>query len=386
MKVLTTPIEKQRSFKPKHCPWPECDEHLRDASGYRFRRHGTFATLRRRSVPRFVCLSCRRTFSRQTFSVTYYRKRPELIEPIAAGLVAGSAFRQLARSLRCAPTTVIRISALLGRHATLFNANAAARLRGQLNEPVVLDHFETFEARQDYPFGVATAVGAESWFVYALDPAPHRGNTQSSARRIRKLRRAPRRDHHGQYVGSVRRVLDSLSQMLPHEKPLELLSDGHPHYRRAVSDHPLKRSVKHAVFRNPPSAPRTQAASRYAAQRNEAMFSVDLLHKIFRHSMAHHRRETIAFSRRINAAMERFALVATWRNFVKRRTERRRCDQTPAMHLKLTDQPWEWRRVLTRRLFYFRQNVPAPWAELYRREWSTPLWPKNSHHLLSRNF
>ena len=386
MKFLSTPIERQRSFTPKHCPWPECDEHLRHTSGYRFRRHGTFATSRRRSIPRFVCLSCGRTFSRQTFSVTYYRKRPELIEPIAAGLVAGSAFRQLARSLRCAPTTVGRISALLGRHATLFNANVAARLRGRLSEPVALDHFETFEARQDYPFGVATAVGAESWFVYALDPAPHRGNRQTSARRNRKLRLAPRREHHGQYVGSVQRVLDSISPMLPAGEPLELLSDGHPHYRLAIRRHPLKQSVRHSAIRNPPSTSRTPAQIRRAAQRNEAMFSVDLLHKIFRHSMAHHRRETIAFSRRINAAMERFALVATWRNFVKRHTERRKCDSTPAMHLKLTDQPWDWRRVLARRLFYFRQKVPAPWAELYRREWSTPLWPHNSLHLLSRNF
>jgi hypothetical protein len=244
----------------------------------------------------------RQDLSRQTFSVTYYRKRPELIEPIAAGLVAGSAFRQLARSLRCAPTTV----------------------------------------------------GAESWFVYALDPAPHRGNRQSSARRVRKLRRAPRREHHGQYVGSVQRVLNSLSPLLPRGERLDLLSDGHPHYRRAVSDHPLKRSVSHAVFPNPPTTPRTPGQRRDAAQRNEAM--------------------------------ERFALVATWRNFVKRRTERRRCDSTPAMDLKLTDQPWEWRRVLARRLFYFRQKVPAPWAELYRREWSTPLWPQNSLHRLSRNF
>src|SRR6185295_19715620 len=98
----------------------------------------------RRRVPRFRCKSCGRTFSRQSFGTSYYLKRPELLLPVAAGLVAGSAHRQIARSFGCAPSTVTRLSARLGRHALLLQARALSRLP-LLDETVVIDHFETFE-------------------------------------------------------------------------------------------------------------------------------------------------------------------------------------------------------------------------------------------------
>jgi hypothetical protein len=59
-------------------------------------------------VTRYKCPTCGQGFSTQTFACTYYLKRPEYLRPIAAGLVAGSAHRQIARSLGCAPSTMER--------------------------------------------------------------------------------------------------------------------------------------------------------------------------------------------------------------------------------------------------------------------------------------
>jgi hypothetical protein len=116
------------------------------------------------------------------------------------------------------------------------------------------------------------------------------------------------------------------------------------------------------------------------------MFAVDLLHKLVRHSCAHHRRETIAFARRLNAAMERFFLLAIWRNFVKRRSERKPKRETPASRLGLSEGPWTWRRVLARRLFHARQPIPEMWDVLYRRRWETPVLASNAVHSLVRAF
>jgi len=116
------------------------------------------------------------------------------------------------------------------------------------------------------------------------------------------------------------------------------------------------------------------------------MFPVDLLHKILRHSLAHHRRETIAFTRRLNAAMERLCLTAIWRNFVKARSERKPRSPTPAIVLGLADTHWSWKRVLSKRLFFDRQTLPEPWSLLYRRGWTTPLIAPNSPHQLIHNF
>src|SRR6266850_1754082 len=164
-----------RRFVPTHCPWRECSAHRRaPRTRFRFHRHGSFRrTADVRRIPRFLCLHCRRTFSLQTFAFSYYLKRPELSFPIASGLNAGSAHRQLARSLRCAAITVTRRSARLGRHAMLLLARSLCRLH-HLAEPIVYDDFESFVSSQDRPFGMGTAVGAYSWFVYSIDLAPHR--------------------------------------------------------------------------------------------------------------------------------------------------------------------------------------------------------------------
>jgi hypothetical protein len=116
--------------------------------------------------------------------------------------------------------------------------------------------------------------------------------------------------------------------------------------------------------------------------RDRAMFPVDQLHALLRHSLAHHRRETIAFGRRINALAERLFLAMVWRNFVKWRSERRPDRSTPAMRLGLTESRWSWRRVLARRLFPGRERLPESWREIYRREWTTPVLRFNTRHSL----
>ena len=114
--------------------------------------------------------------------------------------------------------------------------------------------------------------------------------------------------------------------------------------------------------------------------RDRAMFPVDLLHKILRHSLAHHRRETIAFGRRLNALMERLFLASAWRNFIKGVSERKPDPTTPAMRLGLTEKPWSWSRLLGRRLFPDREHVHPSWMELYRRDWISPFLPANRLH------
>jgi len=375
------PIEDSRPdrFRPPHCPWPECPSGEAGAK-FRWTRAGwyTRGCDPRRRVPRLLCSTCRRTFSRQSFASTYYLKRPELLLPVAAGLVAGSAHRQIARSLGCAPSTVTRLSARLGRIALLLQAEALSELDG-LDEPIVFDHFETFAFSQDDRLGIGTAVGQRSWFVYTFDPAPHRRAGRRSA-----LRRAPTRplpeSAPGSVVRSTRRVLDTLRRLTP--DCLQLVTDDHPAYRSAVRG--LLGSIEHQIYPNPPRGP--GADLEVVRQRDRAMFAVDLLHKLKRHTQAHHRRETIAFGRRSNAILERTALMAVWRNFIKKVSERRSDPVTPAMRAGLTDRVWSWTDVCSKRRFPGRISLPGGWAKVYRRGWITPAVGRNQIHQLRHAF
>jgi len=368
------PVEQipHHQFRPPHCPWPECSQHLLpDGDRFRFKRSGFYTRKGDgRRVPRFLCHECERTFSQQTFSCTYYAKLPRgTMTGVAAGLVAGSAHRQIARSLGCAPSSVTRMAAKLGRHTLLLQVRALQHLDG-IHESIAADHFETFVFSQLEALGVATPVGSESWFVYAVDPAPHRrgGRLTPAQKRKAKKRKRPLPPKGG-VVRSFSRMLDVLESVLGPEDPLVLLTDGHPAYPVAIRKHSLGTRIRHRVFTNPKRGPKGSPRSPEARARDEALFPVDALHALIRHSGAHNRRETIAFSRRINATMERMHLMMIWRNFVKGRSERRPDPSTPAMHLKLTTEPWSWSRVLARRLFPSRVGPPESWMKVYQRDW-----------------
>lgn len=377
-------LEPIPEITPPHCPRRACPEHRRSGPGYRAALAGSYRAFGGKRIRRYRCRACGVTFSANAFSTTYYLKRPELTLPIAAGLVAGSAHRQIARTLGCAHATVSRRAARLGRHALVVQAGALERLRGRRLEPVVADHFETFELCQQDAVGVATAVGAASTFVYALDPTPHRRGGRKRAR-ARRDRKRPARDPRGGHAGSMARVVDLLVGLLPEGERLDLTHDGHPAYRAAIG--PRRERVRVRAFPDP--RPRTGPdgkRTRDAARRDRAMFPVDALHLLLRHSAAHHRRETIAFSRRLNALMERMFLLIVWRNFVKRRTERRPCRESPAMRLGLAERLLSWREVLARRAFPQRVDLPELWRELYRRDWITPALPVNATHRLVHAF
>ena len=375
------PVEIQARFAPAFCPWRDCRQHtVARRQPFAYEPAGGYYRSDRRRVPRYRCLACLRTFSKQTFAVSYFLKRPELLVPICAGLQAGSAHRQIARSLGCAPSTVTRLSARLGRHALLLNATALLEL-GSCEEPLVMDHFESFVRTQDYPLGVATVVGHRSWFVYALDPAPHaRTGTRSPAQEARRRARPPQPTRGG-YTGSVARVLDALLHFFPQDGEIRLISDGHDAYTRTLTRLRFRDRVHHTAFPNPKRGPKGSPRSKAARQRDAAMFANDLWHMLLRHTAAHHRRETIAFGRRTNAVLERLYLAAVWRNFVKGVSERRPDRTTPAMRLGLAAQPWSCPGVLAGRLFPGRIGVPKSWLELYRRGWPTPGAHNTRHDL-----
>jgi len=374
-----TPVDRLQDFRPTFCPRENCPHHTRP-DGFRYKKDGSYPTARGIRVPRFRCHECGSTFSRRAFSLAYYRKRPELLRPIAAGLQAGSGHRQLARSHDCAPSTVTRISAFLGRHAILLLWRALAALDGQLDEAVVLDHFEIFELTQDLPFGVATPVGARSWFVYDIDPAPHARTGRRSVFQERRRKKRARRPTRGGYLGSTRRVLDHLLPLRPEGRRLRIIGDGHSAYDQAVAQHPRAEDIDLERHPNPRRGPEGSPRTACAIARDRALFPVDTLHGLLRHSLAAHKRETIAFGRRLNAICERLFLAAIWRNFVKGVSERRNDPTTPAMLVGLTDRPWKWERVLGRRLFPDREKLGGTWLELYRRDWVTPELPSNTRH------
>jgi transposase-like protein len=352
-------------FHPPFCPNERCPFH-RDSTGWRFKKAGFHFRLHPpRRIQRFLCLTCRRNFSFQTFQTTYWLKRPDLLVPTFYRTLACSAFRQIAREFGCSHTTVMRLSERLGRHCLLFqHAHRATRL----GEPVVVDGFESFEYSQYYPCHFHVAVGAESHFFYAFtDSELRRKGRMTPAQR--EKRALLERRHGRPDPRSVDKEVCELLRLLPQEREMVVRTDEHRAYPRALRR--FGRPVRHE-----------RTSSRKARTVRNRLFAVNLLDLLIRHGGANHKRETIAFSKRRQNGAERLAILQVWRNFVKPFSERRG-GGTPAERLGLEERALTVAQVLGRRLFLSRIGLPERLLRYYRRLIRTRCIPRGRTHRLS---
>ena len=170
--------------KPPLCPNPDCNSQAYPST-WRYKKKGYFE---REAAPqriqRYVCRCCGRNFSSQTFSPTYWLRRPELLRSIFYRSLACSGLRQITHETGTSHSTIARHLARLGRHCMLFHE----RLRPELpREPLVLDGFRSMESGHYWPFDLNLLVGSHSHFVYGFNEAPLRrsGTMRPGQRRHR---------------------------------------------------------------------------------------------------------------------------------------------------------------------------------------------------------
>ena len=356
-------------FVPPFCPNPECRHHGAP-EGWRMQCFGFFE---RKAWPhrirRFRCLTCRRCFSTQTFDTTYWLKRPDVQAPILRGLVACSGFRQLGRTHGVAGTTVQRQAERLGRHCLLFQRRHAPPRPHA--EPVVLDGLVSFEFSQYWPCELNLLVG-RSHFLYGFTDSELRRTGRM--RPAQKRRRAELEQRHGRPEprATEEAVAELMRQALPQDAlELHLYSDEHAAYPRALKRFPHWRIHHHTT------------SSKAARTPANPLFPANLADALVRHSSANHKRETIAFSKRRQSAVERLAVFQVWRNFMKRTSEARPRDSlSPAQRLGFTDRLLEVGDVLHRRLFPSLVRLTGRLRDYYRRRIRTRQAPACRPHAL----
>jgi transposase-like protein len=347
-------------FQPPHCPNPACPFHIPRPDWQFVRRGSHIRKGDRRRIQDYLCRHCNRSFSAPTFSTTYWLKRPDLLIPIAQLLTEGAALRQAARVLGTSHSTVARHLSRLARHCMLFHHNLLRDL--PLSEPLVVDGFETFAYSQYFPFHVNLAVGAKSWMIYHFTDAPLRrsGRMRAEQKRIRaELEARYGRPDPKAVEKSMAGLLKPLLPMVPEGEPLLLHSDDLTAYRLAW------RRLRREVPACPVLDHRITLSTVRRTQRNP-LFPVNLADLLLRHGSANHRRETIAFSKRRLAAIERVAIFTVWRNLIKKRREKASWPTpTAAMSAGVIDRPLRWKQVLRRRLFPHRSEPPREWQGYY---------------------
>jgi transposase-like protein len=357
-----------KNWTPPFCPNPNCVHHNTSDGSWPFKRIGFFKRLTPpHRIQRFTCKSCGRSFSTQTFSTTYWQKRPDLDAKIFMKTVGCMSNRQIAKDLDVAPSTVDRHLSRIARHCLLFH------WRRMQTAPcpavIAVDGFESFEYSQYFPIHHHLAVEKETdFFIYFTDsPLRRKGRmTRYQKRRRAELEALYGRPDPKAIEKDMREVLEvvlkDLDEAIVH-------SDDHPAYVRSLKG--LRTRVRHVV-----------TSGRDYRGRHNLLWEINLLDLLIRHSGGNHKRETIGWSKRRQGSAERLAIFLVWRNYIKGRREKDRQSPTPAMARGMLDRRLRVQDVLSGRIFRSHVDLPPRWSEYYDRAVETPVLGRNLRHEL----
>lgn len=270
-----------------------------------FQSYGCYHSKRNGRVPRFRCRSCGRSFSPQTFALSYYEKRRLSLRGLVSRLCSGESLRAIGRAFHCS------VASVSNRIARLARARLAAhdRLTSDLPlaEPLAADGFESFTRCQDFPEHLCLLLGSRSQFLYSFSHCTLRRKGRKTARQKARCRRL---EAEGAYpLSGVSTAFETLlgqlpAFQLPLSSPPILFTDEHPAYPGAVRR--LGLPLHHC--RIPGTAARTRA---------NPLFPVNYFDRELRKDLAAHRRETVCFARDVRRSLERLAVYAFHHNYEK---------------------------------------------------------------------
>jgi len=337
------------AWRPPHCPYRECESHGNSGDWRAIRKGFFLREARPQKIQRYRCSTCRRTFSSQSFSPSYWLKRPDLQRPLLYRVLACSAFRQIAWELGVAPSTVQRQVERLGRHCLLLHHQL--RPRGAPQEPVVLDGLHSFEYGQYWPFEINLLIGA-SHFAYDFQDAELRRSGAMRPGQRRKRARLEARHGRADPQATRKSVQELLERRLPVGSEVELQTDEHKAYPQALKRLP-GRVVRHRT---------TSSRARRTPQ--NPLFPANLGDLLIRHMSGNQKRETIAFSKRRQGAMYRIAIWTVVRNYVKPASVNRK-RPPPAVGLGLIPRALTISELLRERRFPWQAELPGWLSDCY---------------------
>lgn len=347
-------------FVPPRCPNQRCAQHMEPTPGFFVRRGFYYPACRKEGVPRFRCRICRRGFSRQTFRHDYRDHRPETNVPLFMLLSSGVGLRQSGRCLDLNPRSVQGKKRKMARMLWLLHGNLSPTLPKGIC--FLLDEEESYEAASIRPLTMPVVIEKETWFVVATAVGSIRRLAPAgTARRVRQEReeqRAPRPDQSRECVAQV---LRALADKVPTRKIL-LRTDQKASYA----------TIAEEVF--PGRLVHETTSSRLLRNSSNPLFPINVTLAMTRDNCGRLRRRSWLVSKKAERLQSHLAIFAIYRNYVRRRFNKDKENQTPAVLLGLlprnlySEEVLAWRQDWENRSIHpmssdgaltVRQAVPA---------------------------
>ena len=320
-------------FVPPRCPNAGCEKHTNPGAGFCIRRGHYHPRCRTEPVQRYRCKTCDRSFSRQTFRHDRGDRRPELNELFWALLVSGMGMRQLGRVLKLNLRSVQNKQRKMARTCRLLHDNLSPSLpAGRI---YLLDEEETYEAASIRPLTMPVLIEKETWFVVATAVGSIRRLAPPGTRR--RTRQDLEEGKHGRRPDESRKcveqVLGELLRRVP-QGAIALQSDQKSSYgviaRKLFGDR-----LQHE----------TTAGTRIRTTHNP-LFAINATMAMTRDNMGRLRRRSWLVTKNRVCLQQHLALFTVYRNYVRKRFNKDKENQTAAQILKLLPRQLQRHEVL----------------------------------------
>lgn len=308
-------------FQPPRCPNERCPEHA-DPRDKFFHRHGFYlAKCRPYPVPRFLCKSCGKSFSRQTFRADYHDNKPYLNPRVLEFITAGVGQRKSARILDITRKNFVHKWRKIARHGRRLDLNLksrAARAARAIPRKSTLvlqfDEFETYETRRNTrPLSVATMIERETRLIIGAMAAPIRPKGTMTRQRIAAIQAEEasfgRRMDRSRVA--CRSVFRSAAKLWPSAAAVHLETDEKLTYPGYFDEAFAGRKCLHTTTSS--QAPRGVGTP---------LFAINLTEGILRDHAGRVRRDSWLTSKLRTYLNQHLALYAAWRNWVLPRFNR----------------------------------------------------------------
>jgi hypothetical protein len=291
---------------PPFCPRKTCPNHHTPTEKKWFHKIGWYETKASGRVKRFICRSCGKSFSEQTFRLSYYLHKKISFRDIFVRISSCSGIRALARSFQVTDKVISNRVGRLARQA--MGMMASLRTSQRFSEHVAADGFESFIHSQYSPNNIHHLIGTESQYVYACDLAHIRRKGRMTEYQQRKRRRLEHKERlSGEIRTSFRRICHTLQDLALHTVKLTLYTDEKQEYKAVLREN---RYLDGKIIHRTTSA-------RQARTFHNPLWPVNYYDRELRKDLSSMTRETTRWSQETNNCMERMYLYAGYHNFFK---------------------------------------------------------------------
>lgn len=310
------------------CPHPSCGSPQVHRAGFT----ESVACLGGRSRQRYRCMGCRRRFSENALSLSYRLKKIDLAlnAKIFYLCLEGLSNRAIARFLYVSEHCVRLRLRRMSQQALNFHSRCTEGLK--ISEPICFDGLENFAGSQYDVNNLQQAIGRDSLFTYDFNFACL--NRKGYMSPWQKMRLKEIETDCGRYPSNAIRTAscDIFARLAARCEPLNLLTDEHFQYRRAIHEDLRNRSIVHVTV-----------SSKACRNFQNILFAVNHADLMIRQQIGAFARETIAFSKTPGAMCQKYALYMVYKNymapqFTKKHVRRPEAHlQSPAQHLGIQE-------------------------------------------------